>query len=155
MILAFLLQSTIATDWPDLPYPRSCLSGRTRYQLVLAPTHIRGEPHFLKLRIQKLGQRPKTITIDDSPGYYEQLAICPRPGGVLIAAAPYRNLRFWAVDQKVQLWTIPLMLDSCDALLGVSDQGIAFIERKWLADGRVDHLRVFSAQKLDLVDYQP
>ena len=155
MFLSFLLQSTLPIAWPDLPHPRSCHSGATRYQLILAPTHIQGEPHYLKLRIQKRGRKTKTITIDDSPGYYEQLAICPRPEGVLIASAHYRNVRFWAVDQKAQLWTIPLMLNSSDPLLGVCDQGIAYIERKWLADGREDHLRVLSAKTLDLVTYQP
>ena len=107
MILASLLLSTLATAWPKLPNPRSCHSDGTRYQLILAPTHIQGEPHFLKLHIQKRGRKAKTITIDKTSGYYEQLAICPRPGGVLIAAAPYRNVRFWVVDQKASFGQSP------------------------------------------------
>ncbi len=156
MILALLLQTTLATTWPDLPNPRSCHSGGTHYQLILAPTYIQGEPHYLKLRIQKRGRKTKTITIDDSPGYYEQLAICPRPGGVLIAAAPYRNVRFWAVDQKAQLWTVPLMLSSNEGLVGVNHQGIAYVEstryRGW---EQTLTLRVMSANTLGLVSYQP
>ncbi|MEI7576822.1 MAG: hypothetical protein WCK51_08010 [Armatimonadota bacterium] len=156
MILALLLQSNLATAWPDLPNPTACWSDGTHYKLVLAPTHIQGEPHLLKLRIQKCGRKTKTIIIDDSPGYYEQLAICPRPGGVLIAGAPWRNVRFWAVDRARQLWTIPLMLSSDEGLIGVNKQGIVYLESERRQDStEIFRLRVFSAKKLDLVDYQP
>jgi hypothetical protein len=156
MILAFLLQSVLATTWPELPNPTDCWSGGTHYKLVRSPNGIDGEPYFLQLEIKPRGRKSTTITIDNTPGYYEQLAICPRPSGVLIAEAPWRNVRFWAVDQHSQLWTIPLMLSSDEGLIGVNKQGIVYLEsERRKGYDEVFRLRVFSANKLDLVDYQP
>lgn len=156
MLSALLLQSILAATWPDLPSPTDCWSGETHYKLVRSPSHIEGEPYYLQLKIKPRGKKSTTLTIDNCPGYYEQLAICPRSGGVLIAEAPWRNVRFWAVDRARQLWTIPLMLSSDEGLIGVNKQGIVYLESDRRKDSEeIFRLRVFSANKLDLVDYQP
>lgn len=66
------------------------------------------------------------IIVDDDPGYYEQLAVCPRPGGVLIASAAYRNVKFHTVDRANRVWIVPLMLSSDEGIVGTCANGIVF-----------------------------